>query len=98
MASDDFVRSMMLGGNGPPQVKQELRVASPMNDLQLLGIMAAILYGKGGPILGTPQDEDRIRIADAVNMAVEILGEAAAAVRSGAVISAVRGQPEEQPQ
>lgn len=86
--SDEDVRSMLMsGGITPKAVRQELKVAAPMNDLQLLGIMAAIIAA----------GRQEWSAEECVKAAVATLGYVAGAVRSGDVIAAVRGQPEEVP-
>jgi hypothetical protein len=76
---DDQVRRMIQSASGPrPPVQQ---IAAPINDVQLLSLLAAIIGPKGSALEGAEEATNRRRAA--CLEAIEILATAASAIRDG---------------
>lgn len=78
MSHDDQVRRMIQGATrAPPQ----MNIAAPINDVQLISLLAAIVGPKPSALEGEGEAQGRRQAA--CRESIELLATAAAAVRDG---------------
>jgi hypothetical protein len=85
---DDFIRRAARAATKPQP--GNLTVSAPLNDVQMLSMVAAALYGKTarGEVLHAASSEEDTGAAasEAVSAAVQIVARAAVAVKAGDLI------------